>query len=121
MFNECLIHLCDCTCLNVLHLLNHMLSNTKRFLSVLIVFGKYFVLKIFKSYVTLFWRLCLSSQASRKTPVASLLKSFCDSLASQAPSHKKDLEKFQNFGFLGFSQLCLVTGSLVEAPIMRFT
>ena len=43
MFNECHIHLCDCTWLNVFHILNFCWSNTKRFLSVLIVFGKSFV------------------------------------------------------------------------------
>ena len=59
-----------------------------------------FVLKIFKNFkncATLFWRLTLAGQSSREAPVVSLLKSSCDSLASQAPSHKKDLEKFQIF------------------------
>ena len=30
MFNECLIHLCDCTWLNVLYILNHMLIKPKK-------------------------------------------------------------------------------------------
>ena len=34
-------------------------------------------------------------QASHKTLVVSLLKSFRDSLASQAPYCEKDLKKFQ--------------------------
>ena len=80
-----------------------------------------FVLKILKNCATLFWRLCLASQASRETPVASLLRSFHDSLASQAPSREKDLEKFQKSWFLGFSQLNFATGSRVEAPVTRFT
>ena len=59
-----------------------------------------FVLKIFQNFknnATLFCRLNLASQSSRKTLVASLLISARDSLASQATSHKKDLEKFQFF------------------------
>ena len=40
MFNKCHIHLCDCTWLNVFHILNFCWSNTKKFLSVLIIFGK---------------------------------------------------------------------------------
>ena len=59
-----------------------------------------FVLKIFKNFkncAILFCRLNLASQSSRKTLVASLLRSTRDSLASQATSHKKDLENFQFF------------------------
>ena len=46
---------------------------------------------------------------------------FGDSLANQGPSREKDLEKFQNFGFVTFSQLNLVTDSRVEAPVASFT
>ena len=50
MFNECYIYLCDCTWLNVFHILNFCWLNTKRFLSVLIIFGKsfFFFTKILK-------------------------------------------------------------------------
>ena len=100
-------------------------SNTKRLLSVLIVFGKcFFVLKIFKNfknYATLFWLLYLAGQASRETLVMSLLRNFHDSLASQAPSCEKDLEKSQKSGFFGFLRLSLATGSWVEALVVRFT
>ena len=44
----------------MLHMLNFMLINTKSFLSVLIVFGKYFGsknVKNFKNCAILFWRL----------------------------------------------------------------
>ena len=90
-------------------------SNTKRFLSVLNVFGKCFCFE--KSQK--FQKLCNFSSWVKL--VASLLRSFRDSLASQAPSREKDLEKFQNFGFLGFSQFSLATGSRVEAPVASFT
>ena len=46
-------------------------------------------------------------------------KGFCDSLAGQSPSHEKDLEIFQNSGFLNVSRLGLATCSPVEAPVVR--
>ena len=42
-----------------------------------------------------------------------------DSLASQAPSHEKDLEKFQKSGFSKFSQLMFATCLQVEALVVR--
>ena len=57
----------------------------------------FFVLKNFKNYATLFWWLTFVGQASRETLVPSLLRSSHDSLASQTPTHEKDLEKFQKF------------------------
>ena len=49
----------------------------------------------------------------------SYTKGFCDSLAGQSPSHEKDLEIFQNSGFLNVSRLGLATCSPVEAPVVR--
>ena len=49
----------------------------------------------------------------------SYTKGFCDSLAGQSPSHEKDLEIFQNSGFLNVSRLGLVTCSRVQAPVVR--
>ena len=81
-------------------------SNTKRFLSILIVFlESVFILKnvkIFKNCATLFRQLILTGHSNRETLVASLLRSSCDSLVSQAPCCEKDLEKFQNFLVLAF-------------------
>ena len=46
MFNECLFHLCDCTCSNVIRIYSiAWWSNPKRFLNVLFVFESVFVLK----------------------------------------------------------------------------
>ena len=72
---------------------------------------------VFKNYATLFWRLTLTGQSSRETLVVSLTRSSRNSLASQAPSREKDLEKFQFSGFLAFSQLTLTTSSRVEALV----
>ena len=61
MFNECHIHLCDCTWLNVFSHAQSLLINHKKIFEFLVVFGKYFVfakiVKIFKNSVALFWRL----------------------------------------------------------------
>ena len=42
MFNECHIHLCDCTCLNVFSHAQSLLINHKKIFKCLVVFGKYF-------------------------------------------------------------------------------
>ena len=100
MFNECVIHLCDCTWLNVLYILNHMLIKYKRFLSIFSCFWKVFCFENFQK-IQNFLQLCFSDslmgQASHKTPIASLHKSSRDSLASQFPSHKKYLENISKF------------------------
>ena len=112
MFNECLIHLCDCTCLNVLHILSYTLIKHKKiFLSVLIVFGKYFCFEKFQKLcnsvlTTLF---CGSSQSR------AYIEALGNSLVGQAPSREKDLEIFWKSRFLGFSWLSLATGSRAEA------
>ena len=76
---ECHIHLCNCTWLNVFHILNFCWSNTKIFLSILVIFGKSFVFakitKNFKNNVALFWRLGRGSSQSHAW-VASLHRRF---------------------------------------------
>ena len=61
------------------HVLNFCWSNTKRFLSVLVVFGKYFVfakiVKFFKNNVALFWWLSCRLVQSH-APVASPHRDF---------------------------------------------
>ena len=71
-------------------------SSTKRFLSVLSVFGKYFVLqklKISKTSVALFWRLIRRSVKSHAT-VAILWVSFGDLFASGKSSREGYTEIF---------------------------
>ena len=142
MFNECLIHLCDCTCLNVLHILNSMLIKQKNIFECFNCFWKIFlfwkIFKNFKNYAALFWRL-----ASWVKPVASLLRRFSRPSGKSNPSHEKDLELFSKiwvFRFLAtqFGDLFVsgssnhkgylegfaapfVTDSRVELPIAKNT
>ena len=109
MFNECLIHLCDCTCLNVLHILNYMLIKHKNIFKCFYLFlESVFVLKNiknFKNNATLFWRLCLVGQASCETLVAAYTKALGEFLVSHGSNSEKHLENFQNSRFLAFSRL----------------
>ena len=72
-------------------------SNTKRFLSVLGVFGKYFVflqkLKIFKNNVALFWRLSRKSFKSHATTM-SLRVNFGDLFVSERSSREGYIKIF---------------------------
>ena len=106
MFNECHIHLCDCTWLDVFHMLNFCWSNTKRFLSVLVVFGKYFS---FYKKCQNFQKQCCPILAtwSRISPVAypqlrDHTVGFCDSLAGHCPSREKYLGKFSKIWVFRF-------------------
>ena len=60
MFNECHIHLCDCTWLNVFSLAQSLLIKDKIFFECFSCFWKIFcfckIVKIFKNCVALFWR-----------------------------------------------------------------
>ena len=122
IFNECHIHLYDCTWLNVFHILNFCWSNTKWFLSVLIVLGKSFVFakisKISKNSVALFWRLGRRSSQSHAL-VASLHRRFLQLIGGSMSQSQKRQKIFQNYGLLKFSQLGLATYSWMEAPIAR--
>ena len=98
-------------------------SNTKRFLSVLGVFGKYFVWKIWKfqkSCFALFWRLSrvfagIFWRLVREWKVQSrgLLRDFRgsvrDFLAGRPSSREKHLENFSNFCPWVFWRLDLAT------------
>ena len=120
MFNECHIHLCDYTWLNVFHILNFCWSNTKRFLSVLIFFGKSFVFaKISKFSKTV---LPYLATWSRVNPIACpqlTQKFFATHWRVKVLVTKKVRNFFQNFGFLKFSQLGLATCLWGEAPVAR--
>ena len=117
MFNEYLIHLCDCTWLNVLYILNHMLiKHFFFFFEYFSCFGKCFVSKIFskiQKFSTLSFGDSLVSHASHEAPIASLHIRFCDPLASETSSREKDLEKFFKILHKGFWQLILATCSQV--------
>ena len=117
MFNECLIHLCDCTWLNVLHLLNLMLIKHKKIFNCFNCCWKVFCFKKFQKLCNfvLVTLPCESSQSRAYT------EALDDSLVGQGPSRKKDLEKFQKSRFLAFSRLRLATCSGVEAPVVSLT
>ena len=127
MFNECLIYLCDCTWLNLLHMLNYMLIKNKQifFLSVLVVFGKCFcfgkISKISKTVQPYFGNCASWVKQVASPQLRVYTKAPGDSLEGQGPSHEKYLENFQKSGFFGFSRLSLASDSRVEAPIARFT
>ena len=74
----------------------------KRFFSVLIIFGKCFCFEKFQK----FQKLCnpvLTTLPHESSKSRAYTEALGNSLASQGPSHGKDLEKFQKSGFLGFS------------------
>ena len=82
-------------------------SNPKRFLSILVVFGKCFVLKNFqKKKIQIFFQLCLlathSWVASFQGTIAKLPKMVRDSLASRTSSHEKHLENFSKIWVFDF-------------------
>ena len=78
-------------------MLNPCRSNSKRFLSVLVFFGKSFVsaknVKIFKNCVTLFWRLSCGLVQSH-VPVASPHKDFSRLTGKLMPQSQKILRIF---------------------------
>ena len=78
-------------------MLNPCWSNSKRFLSVSVFFGKSFVsaknVKIFKNCVTLFWRLSCGLVQSH-VPVASPHRDFSRLIGGSLPQSRKILRKF---------------------------
>ena len=89
-------------------------SNTKRFFSVLGVFGKYFVFtktKNFKNNVALFWRLSRGSSKSHAT-VASLQVDFGDLFLSGRSSRE---------GYIEIVAAQLATPSRVRLPVAKKT
>ena len=95
MFNECLIHLCDCACLNVLHILNYMLIKHKKSFECFNFFWKafFFFFEKFKK----FQKLCNSVLVTLPCWLSqswAYSKALGNSLADQGPSHEKGLEIF---------------------------
>ena len=105
-------------------MLNFCWSNTKRFLSVLVVFGKYFVFtKIAKISKTVL--PCsgdsVAGWSSRIPQSRAHSEIFRSLLVDQCPSHEKYLKYFSKFGFLCFLRLKLATCSQVEVPVAKGT
>ena len=106
MFNECHIHLYDCTLLNVFSHAQSLLIKHKKIFDCFSCFWKVFLFlqkcqKFQKTVFALFWRLSCGLVQSH-APVVSPHKNFLNSLAGQCPSHEKYLEYFSKFEFLLF-------------------
>ena len=107
-------------------MLNLCWSITKRFLSVLVVFGKYFFLtKIVKNSKTVL--PCSGNSVAGRTsrmPQSQVhnrdfSRLTSNSLAGKCFSREKGLEYFQKSRFSCFSRLRLATFSRVEGPVAR--
>ena len=95
---ECHIHLCNCTWLNVFHILNFCWSNTKIFLSVLIVFleSLLFLQKFqnFQKTVLPYFGDLVAGQSSRMPPVVSLHRRFSRFTGGSKSLLRKRLRNF---------------------------
>ena len=114
MFNECHIHLCDCTCLNVFLHAQFLLIKHKKIFECFYCFWKVFC---FYKSVKIFKTQCCPVLAtwSQVNPVACPYSrahtiGFCNSLASHCPSHEKYLENFSKIWVFRF--LATQTGNL---------
>jgi len=75
-------------------MLNYMLIKHKRFLNVLVVFGKYFCFEKFQNFQKLcspVLATCFADRSSRMPQSQDYTEGFHDSLVGQSPSHEKDL------------------------------
>ena len=110
IFNECFIHLSNCTWLNVIYMLKHLLVKSKNIFKCFSCFWKVFWFEKFSQksknlqlcIFALTHESCLSRELSRENPqdlFCKILKTrgVRDSLANGLLSHEKDLEKFSKF------------------------
>ena len=102
MFNECHIHLCDCTRLNVFSHAQSLLIKHKKIFDCFSCFWKvFFFLQNVKNSVALFWRLNRGLVLSH-VPVASSHRDFSRLTDGSMSLLQKYLEYFSKFGFLTF-------------------
>ena len=97
MFNDCHIHLCDCTWLNVFSHVQSLLIKHKNIFECFSCFWKVFCfyknVKIFKNSVALFWQLnCKLVQSY--VPVASPHINFLWLIGGSLPQSRKILRIF---------------------------
>ena len=97
MFNECHIHLCDCTWLKVFSHAQSLLIKHKNIFECFSYFWKVFYfcknVKNFKNSVALFWRLNRGLIQSH-VPVASPHKDFSQLTGGSMPQSQKILRIF---------------------------
>ena len=107
-FNECHIHLCDCTWLNIFSHAESLLIKLKKIFAYFSCFWKVFWfcknVKNFKNSVALFWRLSCRLVQSR-----TYIEIFRGLLVGQCPSLRA-AERFyaKGFGFLFDNTSCVV-------------
>ena len=128
MFNECHIHSCDCTCLNLFSHAQSLLINHKKIFECFSCFWKVFC---FYKNLSKFQKQSYPSgdsvagRTSRMPQSRVHTKIFRDSLVTHwcvnASVAKKTQNIFQKSGFSCFSQLRLATFLQVEGPVTRGT
>ena len=95
MFNDCHIHLCDCTWLNVFSQAQSLLIKHKKIFECFSFFWKVLcfakIVKIFENSVALFWQFSRGLVQSHAPVVSPHRDFFRSSLAGQWPNHKKIL------------------------------
>ena len=105
MFNECHIHLCDCTWLNVFSHAQYLLIKHKKIFECFSCFWKvscfYKNVKNFKNSVALSWRLNRRLVQSH-VPVTSLHRDFSWLTSGLKPQSRKILRIFFTNWFLMF-------------------
>ena len=97
IFNECHIHLCDCTWLNVFSHAQSLLIKLKKIFECFSCFWRVFYfcknVKNFKNSVALFWRLCPGLVQSH-VPIASPHRDFSRLTGGSMPKLRKILRIF---------------------------
>ena len=76
LFNECLFHLCDCTCSNVMYLLNYLLIKPKNIFEYFICFWKCFYAFVFWVFVQIAFFMFFIKNSFRGNFARSLQVSF---------------------------------------------
>ena len=76
LFNECLFHLCDCTCSNVMYLLNYLLIKPKNIFEYFICFWKCFYAFVFWVFVQIAFFMFFIKNSFRGIFARSLQVSF---------------------------------------------
>ena len=114
MFNECFIHLCDYTWLNVLYILNQLLIKHKKILEYFYLFLEcilfWKILENPKIFATLFWRFSCRSSKSRD-PSRELTQMLLRLSGESVPQSRKIIRKFSKFlGFWHFHESVWLLG-----------
>ena len=108
MFNECLIHLCDCTWLNVMYIFKHLLIKLKKIFEYFSCFWKVFWFeKISQKSKNL--QLCILTTHSRVTSFMLQSRAQPEAFATiwrmKVLIAKKTYKIFSKYGFKDFWRL----------------